>query len=157
MSGGDAGRHQRAVMATNEGWERVSRRAAASGMEFSRFPVHRALAAEVLPSEVLRRAVREQLTMSLLEERRQRFRPDEAVRGVAVARQEPGERRHRRHGTKRLLGIPTFEDTFAWRKRLQATARVRRDVHRSERALRREFTRASLEVILKNTPGIRTP
>ena len=72
MSGGEEERRQRAVMATDEEWERISRRAAASGMELSRFVIHRALAADMLPPEVLRRAVREMLAMSLLEERRLR-------------------------------------------------------------------------------------
>ena len=72
MSGGEEGRRQRAVMATDEEWERISRRAAASGMELSRFVIHRALAEDMLPPEVLRRAVREMLAMSLLEERRLR-------------------------------------------------------------------------------------
>ena len=39
-----------------------------------------------------------------------------------------------------------YEDTFAWRKTVRATGRVRRDVHRPERSLRREFTRAALAV-----------
>ncbi len=39
-----------------------------------------------------------------------------------------------------------YEATIAWRKRLRATGRVRRDVHRPERALRREFARAGLTV-----------
>ena len=39
-----------------------------------------------------------------------------------------------------------YEATFVWRKRLRATGRVRRDVHRPERALRREFARAGLVV-----------
>ena len=39
-----------------------------------------------------------------------------------------------------------YEDTFTWRKRMRATGRVRRDVHRPERELRREFARAGLEV-----------
>ncbi len=39
-----------------------------------------------------------------------------------------------------------YEATFAWRKRMRATGRVRRDMHRPERALRREFARAGLEV-----------
>ena len=72
MSGGEEGRRQRAVMATDEEWERIYRRAAASGMELSRFIVHRALTADVLPPEVLRRAVREMLVLSRLEERRLR-------------------------------------------------------------------------------------
>ena len=39
-----------------------------------------------------------------------------------------------------------YESTFTWRKRLRTTGRVRRDVHRPERALRREFARAGLAV-----------
>ena len=39
-----------------------------------------------------------------------------------------------------------YESTFTWRKRLRATGRVRRDVHRPERALRRAFARAGLAV-----------
>ena len=39
-----------------------------------------------------------------------------------------------------------YEDTFAWRKTVRATGRVRRDVHRPERKLRREFARAGLAV-----------
>ena len=72
MSDGEEGRRQRAVMATDEEWERVGRRAAASGMELSRFVIHRALATDLLPPEVLRRAVREMLALSLLEGRRLR-------------------------------------------------------------------------------------
>ena len=72
MSGGDGGRRQRAVMATDEEWERIGRAAAATGMELSRFLVHRALAPDALAPEVLRRAVREMLVLSLLEEVRLR-------------------------------------------------------------------------------------
>ena len=72
VSEGEEGRRQRAVMATDEEWERVGRRAAASGMELSRFVIHRALATDLLPPEVLRRAARETLALSLLEERRLR-------------------------------------------------------------------------------------
>ena len=39
-----------------------------------------------------------------------------------------------------------YEDTFAWRKTVRATGRMRRDVHRPERKLRREFARAGLAV-----------
>ena len=39
-----------------------------------------------------------------------------------------------------------YEDTFVWRKTVRATGRVRRDVHRPERKLRREFARAGLAV-----------
>ena len=38
------------------------------------------------------------------------------------------------------------EDTFVWSKTVRVTGRVRRDVHRPERALRREFARAGLAV-----------
>ena len=65
-------RRQRGVMATDAEWERISRAAAASGMELSRFLVARALAPDDLPKEVLRRAVRETLVLSILEERRLR-------------------------------------------------------------------------------------
>ena len=62
-------RRQRAVMATDAEWERIGRAAAASGMDLSRFVIHRALDRDPLPPEVLRRAVREML---VLEERRLR-------------------------------------------------------------------------------------
>ena len=39
-----------------------------------------------------------------------------------------------------------YEDTFTWRKAMRASGRMRRDVHRPERALRREFARAGLAV-----------
>ena len=72
MSGDDGGRRQRAVMATDDEWERIGRKAAASGMELSRFVIGRALASDSLPPEVLRRAVREMLAHSMLEEKRLR-------------------------------------------------------------------------------------
>jgi len=59
-------------MATDAEWERISRVAGASGMEISRYVVSRALVPEGLPGEVLRRAVREALVLSKLEERRLR-------------------------------------------------------------------------------------
>ena len=71
MSGHD-GRRQRAVMATDAEWERLGRAARAAGMDRSRFVIHRALMPDALPSEVLRRALREMLVLSLLEERRLR-------------------------------------------------------------------------------------
>ena len=71
VSAGDA-RRQRAVMASDAEWERIGRAADAAGMDRSRYVVHRALMAEPLPAEVLRRAVRETLVLSLLEERRLR-------------------------------------------------------------------------------------
>ena len=66
------GRRQRALMATDAEWERIGRAAAALGMDRSRFLIHRALAEETVPAEVLRRAVREVLVLSRLEERRLR-------------------------------------------------------------------------------------
>ena len=66
------GRRQRAVMATDAEWERNARTSAASSMELSRFVVHRALMADGLAEEVQRRAVREMLVLSKLEEQRLR-------------------------------------------------------------------------------------
>ena len=68
----DDERRQRAVMATDAEWERVGRAAKAHGMDRSRFLIQRALTADSLPDEVLRRALREMLVLSLLEERRLR-------------------------------------------------------------------------------------
>ena len=65
-------RRQRAVMASDSEWERIARAAASAGMEISRFIVHRALMPDTLPPEVTRRAVRELLVLSKLEERRLR-------------------------------------------------------------------------------------
>ena len=67
-----SGRRQRAVMATDAEWERIGRAAAESGMDLSRFVIHRALDRDPLPPEVLRRAVREMLVLARLEERRLR-------------------------------------------------------------------------------------
>ena len=67
-----SGRRQRAVMATDAEWERIGRAAAESGMDLSRFVIHRALDWDPLPPEVLRRAVREMLVLARLEERRLR-------------------------------------------------------------------------------------
>ena len=59
-----SGRRQRAVMATDAEWERIGRAAAESGMDLSRFVIHRALDWDPLPAEVLRRAVREMLVLA---------------------------------------------------------------------------------------------
>ena len=67
-----SGRRQRAVMATDAEWDRIGRAAAESGMDLSRFVIHRALDWDPLPAEVLRRAVREMLVLARLEERRLR-------------------------------------------------------------------------------------
>ena len=53
-------------------WERIGCAAQAAGMEISRFIVQRALMPDSLPPEVMRRAVREMLVLSRLEERRLR-------------------------------------------------------------------------------------
>ena len=66
------GRRQRALMATDAEWERISRGADASGMELSRFIIHKTLMPDALPVEVLHRAVRELLVLALLEKRRLR-------------------------------------------------------------------------------------
>ena len=65
-------RRQRAVMATDSEWERIGREAQEAGMEISRFIVQRTLMPDSLPPEVMRRAVREMLVLSRLEERRLR-------------------------------------------------------------------------------------
>ena len=44
------GRRQRAVMATDAEWERIGRAADASGMELSRFVIHRVLERDALHS-----------------------------------------------------------------------------------------------------------
>ena len=59
-------------MASDAEWERIARAAASAGMEVSRFIVHRALMPDALPPEVTRRAVRELLVLSRLEEHRLR-------------------------------------------------------------------------------------
>ncbi len=65
-------RRQRAVMATDSEWERITRAAQAAGMDLSRFVIHQTLNRAALPAEVLRRTVRETLILSRLEERRLR-------------------------------------------------------------------------------------
>ena len=65
-----APRTQHAVSATASEWARMKELAAASGMELSRYIVHRATAPDALPPAVLRRAVRELLLLSKIEEQR---------------------------------------------------------------------------------------
>lgn len=65
-------RRQRAVMATDVEWERIGQAARAHDMDRSRYLIHKGLAAETLPPEVTRRAVREALVLSRLEEKRLR-------------------------------------------------------------------------------------
>ena len=72
MTGEADARRQRALMATDLEWERIGRAADAAGMDRSRYLVRRALTADALAPEVLRRAIRETLVLSLLEERRLR-------------------------------------------------------------------------------------
>ncbi len=71
MSRGPAGRRtQHAVQATASEWARIRELAAASGMEISRYIVHRATMPDPLPAAVMRRAVRELLLLSKIEEQR---------------------------------------------------------------------------------------
>ena len=63
---------QRAVMATDSEWARVSEAAAAAGMEKSRYVIHRTLGPASLPPEVMRRVLRQSLALAVLEERRLR-------------------------------------------------------------------------------------
>ena len=72
MSGDVSGHRQRAVMASDAEWEMVGQVAKRGGMDRSRYLIHRALMPDALSTEVLRRAVRELLVLSLVEERRQR-------------------------------------------------------------------------------------
>ena len=72
MSGDVSGHRQRAVMASDAEWEMVGQVAKRRGMDRSRYLIHRALMPDALPTEVLRRAVRELLVLSLVEERRLR-------------------------------------------------------------------------------------
>ena len=71
MSRGPASRRtQHAVQATANEWARIREFAAAAGMDLSRYIVHRATQPDPLPAVVLRRAVRELLLLSKLEEER---------------------------------------------------------------------------------------
>ena len=71
MSRGPASRRtQHAVQATASEWARIRELAAAAGMDLSRYIVHRATQPDPLPAVVLRRAVRELLLLSKLEEER---------------------------------------------------------------------------------------
>ena len=72
MSGDASGHRQRAVMASDAEWEIIGRVAKRGSMDRSRYLIHRALMPDALSTEVLRRAVRELLVLSLVEERRQR-------------------------------------------------------------------------------------
>ena len=72
MSGNVSGHRQRAVMASDSEWEMVGRIAKRHSMDRSRYLIHRALMPDALSTEVLRRAVRELLVLSLVEERRLR-------------------------------------------------------------------------------------
>ena len=60
MTGSTTGRRrQHAIMATDSEWARIRECAAAEGMDISRFVVHRATTADVVPTAVMRRALRE--------------------------------------------------------------------------------------------------
>ena len=68
--GPEARRTQHAVQATASEWARIRELAAEAGMEISRYVVHRATRPDPLPAVVLRRAVRELLLLSRIEEQR---------------------------------------------------------------------------------------
>ena len=71
MSRGPASRRtQHAVQATANEWARIRELAAAAGMDLSRYIVHRATQPDPLPAAVLRRAARELLLISKVEEQR---------------------------------------------------------------------------------------
>ena len=72
MNGDEGGKRQRTVMASDAEWEMAGRLADERGMNRSRYLMYRALMPDAIPAEVLRRAVRELLVLSLLEERRLR-------------------------------------------------------------------------------------
>ena len=59
MSGNTSGHRQRAVMASDTEWEIIGRVAKRRSMDRSRYLIYRALMPDALPTEVLRRAVRE--------------------------------------------------------------------------------------------------
>ena len=63
-------RTQHAVQATASEWARIREFAAEAGMDLSRYIVHRATVPDPLPAAVLRRAVRELLLISKVEEQR---------------------------------------------------------------------------------------
>ena len=63
MSGNASGHRQRAVMASDAEWEIIGQVAKRGGMDRSRYLIHRALMPDALPTEVLRRAVRELLVL----------------------------------------------------------------------------------------------
>ena len=102
-----SGRRQRAVMATDAEWERIGRAAAASGMDLSRFVFHRALDRDPLPPEVLRRAVREMLVLSMLEcYSAAAFDPSELGRINALLRRSASNTCAEQH----LMGRDEWED-----------------------------------------------
>ena len=71
MSRGPAERRtQHAVQATASEWARIRELAAEAGTEISRYIVHRAIQPDPLPATVLRRAARELLLLSRIEEQR---------------------------------------------------------------------------------------
>ena len=60
---------QRALMATDSEWAQIGEAAAAAGMEKSRYVIHRTLAPESLPPEVICRAIRQSLVLAVVQER----------------------------------------------------------------------------------------
>ncbi len=66
------GTRQRCIEASDTEWERVTELARIAGDSVSRFLIRKATAREVVPAVVLRRAMREILVLSSLEEHRTR-------------------------------------------------------------------------------------
>ena len=60
---------QRALMASDSEWERITKAASEAGMEKSRYVIQRALAPESLPPEVMLRVIRQGLVLAVVEER----------------------------------------------------------------------------------------
>ena len=67
-----AGTRQRCIEASDAEWERIAELASLAGESVSRFIVRKATAREVVSAAVLRRAMREILVLSSLEEQRTR-------------------------------------------------------------------------------------
>ena len=90
MSAARTVHRQRAVMATDSEWERIGQAASAAGMEKSRCIIHRALAQDSLPREVMRRFVRETLVVSVLEKARLRNEGAAACAAVDAGLEDEG-------------------------------------------------------------------
>ena len=90
-------------MATDSEWERIGEAAAAAGMEKSRYVIHRTLAPESLPPEVIRRAIRQNLVLAVVQERELR---DAGMGGQVGRRMRRGRRVARARGGARAPHRP---------------------------------------------------